>query len=186
MSWHQKYLETLAEGIKYLWNTGHFADATILVGNKRFRCHRAVLAAMSPHFDATFSTGMRDNPDGVLTLLNIDVTTFDSILNFMYTGRSVRGVPASVSLLLLLVVVVMIAVVVMPVVLNGILGDVVAVFSVGRWVVVESWGRGVPFNGIIIIVVAIIVSHHQFLIPVSYTHLRAHETRLNLVFRILL
>ena len=71
MSWHQKYLETLAEGIKYLWNTGHFADATILVGNKRFRCHRAVLAAMSPHFDATFSTGMRDNPDGVLTLLNM-------------------------------------------------------------------------------------------------------------------
>ena len=59
MSWHQKYLETLAEGIKYLWNTGHFADATILVGSKRFRCHRAVLAAMSPHFDATFSTGMR-------------------------------------------------------------------------------------------------------------------------------
>ncbi|KAK7491628.1 hypothetical protein BaRGS_00017081 [Batillaria attramentaria] len=89
MSWHQKYLETLAEGIKYLWNTGHFADATILVGNKRFRCHRAVLAAMSPHFDATFSRGMRDNPDGVLTLLNIDVTTFDSILNFMYTGRDV-------------------------------------------------------------------------------------------------
>ena len=30
---------------------------------------------------------MRDNPDGVLELLNIDVTTFDSILNFMYTGR---------------------------------------------------------------------------------------------------
>ncbi|KAL8568216.1 hypothetical protein ACOMHN_027739 [Nucella lapillus] len=89
MSWHQKYLETLAEGVKYLWNTGHFADATILVGNKRFRCHRAVLAAMSPHFDATFSTGMRDNPDGVLTLLNIDVTTFDSILNCMYTGRDV-------------------------------------------------------------------------------------------------
>ena len=73
MSWHQKYLETLAEGIKYLWNTGHFADATILVGSKRFRCHRAVLAAMSPHFDATFSTGMRDNPDGVLTLLNLSL-----------------------------------------------------------------------------------------------------------------
>ncbi|GFN77628.1 kelch-like protein 24 [Plakobranchus ocellatus] len=89
MSWHQKYLETLAEGVQYLWNTGHFADATILVGNKRFRCHRAILAAMSPHFDVTFNTGMRDNPDGVLTLLNIDVTTFDSILSFMYTGKDV-------------------------------------------------------------------------------------------------
>ncbi|XP_050394884.1 uncharacterized protein LOC126812503 [Patella vulgata] len=32
---------------------------------------------------------MRDNPDGVLTLLNIDVTTFDSILTFIYTGRDV-------------------------------------------------------------------------------------------------
>ncbi|GFS02581.1 kelch-like protein 29, partial [Elysia marginata] len=37
----------------------------------------------------TLSTGMRDNPDGVLTLLNIDVTTFDSILSFMYTGKDV-------------------------------------------------------------------------------------------------
>ncbi|XP_046380582.2 kelch-like protein 24 [Haliotis cracherodii] len=87
--WHQKYLETLSEGIKYLWTSGHFSDASIVVQNKRFRCHRAVLSAMSPHFDATFSSGMRDNPDGTLTLLNIDVTTFDSVLIFMYTGRDV-------------------------------------------------------------------------------------------------
>ncbi|ESO92835.1 hypothetical protein LOTGIDRAFT_190348 [Lottia gigantea] len=88
-NWHQKYLETISEGVKYLWNSGHFSDTTIVVQNKRFRCHRAVLSAMSPHFDATYSTGMRDNPDGVLTLLNIDVTTFDSILTFIYTGRDV-------------------------------------------------------------------------------------------------
>ncbi|XP_041369635.1 kelch-like protein 24 [Gigantopelta aegis] len=87
--WHQKYLETVSEGIKYLWTSGHFADASIIVQNKRFRCHRAVLAAMSAHFDATFSSGMRDSPDGTLTLLNIDVSTFDSVLNFIYTGKNV-------------------------------------------------------------------------------------------------
>lgn len=82
------YLELLCDSMKRLWTTGDHSDVTIEVGEKTFNCHKSILAAMSPYFDAMFSSGMRESISGQVTFPEMDPDLFEIVLSFMYTGKA--------------------------------------------------------------------------------------------------
>jgi hypothetical protein len=61
----------------------------IVIGERTFPCHKVILCAMSPYFEAMFYHDMRENRDGVVKLHDIDEDIFGKILEFLYTGKDV-------------------------------------------------------------------------------------------------
>lgn len=66
------------------------SDVTVCVGEKRFFCHRVVLAANSPVFRAMFAVDMKESNTGVLSLPpEVTASMFNALRDFMY-GRPLR------------------------------------------------------------------------------------------------
>lgn len=84
-----RYMATLTGGLESLLFSGQHSDIEIIVGKKTFRCHKVVLCAMSPYFEAMFSHDMRENRDGVVKLYDIDEDIFEKIILFLYSGKDV-------------------------------------------------------------------------------------------------
>lgn len=80
------YSTGLLEGIQRLWSTGDHSDVIILVGEKTFKCHKFMLAAVSTYFDAMFSSGMRESVSGEVTFPEMDPDLFDCVIKFVYSG----------------------------------------------------------------------------------------------------
>lgn len=84
-----RHLHHLSEGLEKLWNTGAHSDITVHVENRTFHCHKAVLFATSPYFDAMFSSGMRETISGEITFKDMAADTFELVLEYIYTGKDV-------------------------------------------------------------------------------------------------
>ncbi|XP_052262138.1 kelch-like protein 24 isoform X2 [Dreissena polymorpha] len=82
-------LHHLTEGLEKLWVTGAHSDITIMVENRVFKCHKAVLFATSPYFDAMFSSGMRESVSGEITFKEMEADTFELVMEYIYTGKEV-------------------------------------------------------------------------------------------------
>lgn len=89
----------LVDGLKRLLDNNEHSDITVEVGNKTFSCHKAVLAAMSPYFDAMFSSGMRETISGHVTFPDMEVDLFENVLNYIYTGKVDLTIENAVELL---------------------------------------------------------------------------------------
>lgn len=85
-SWRQQYLDAMSNGLERLLNTQNFSDTTIMAGTYTVRCHKAILAAISPYFEAMFTSGMRESVTGVVKIEGIDSAVFKDILSFIYSG----------------------------------------------------------------------------------------------------
>ncbi|KAL3859125.1 hypothetical protein ACJMK2_009357 [Sinanodonta woodiana] len=83
------FMQTLTSGLDNMLTTGRLADVTIVVSGKVFPCHKVVLSAMSPYFQAMFTHDMRESRDGIVTLYDVDSDIFESLLKFMYLGMDV-------------------------------------------------------------------------------------------------
>ncbi len=73
--------------------SGKYCDVQIDVGKRRFSCHRIVLSAASPVFDAMFSGGMKESAEETAQVKNIEgvapeqqADTFQLILHFVYNS----------------------------------------------------------------------------------------------------
>lgn len=84
-----RYLDTLTGGLESMLSSGQHSDIEVIVGKRSFRCHKVILCAMSPYFEAMFYHDMRENRDGVVKLYDIDADIFGKILDFLYTGKDV-------------------------------------------------------------------------------------------------
>ena len=84
-----RHLHHLSEGLEKLWVTGAHSDITVHVENKTFHCHKAVLFATSPYFDAMFSSGMRETVSGEITFKDMAADTFELVMEYIYTGKDV-------------------------------------------------------------------------------------------------
>ena len=80
-------LRVFAEQMDELWRTKLLTDVALGVGGSEFRCHKAVLAAMSSYFDAMFSSGMRETEEGAIELHGLDEVVIENILEYIYTGK---------------------------------------------------------------------------------------------------
>ncbi|XP_067683137.1 kelch-like protein 24 [Haliotis asinina] len=88
-SWRQQYFDTLTLGLGRLLSDEKHADVEVIIDKKSFKCHKAILIAMSPYFDAMFSSGMRESVSGVVKMEGIESDVFSSILMYIYQGYDV-------------------------------------------------------------------------------------------------
>jgi len=61
-------------------------DVEFLVGEESFGAHRSLLSARSPVFAAMFASGMKEAATGQVRIEDVDPTTFQHFLKFLYTG----------------------------------------------------------------------------------------------------
>ncbi|KAK3753419.1 hypothetical protein RRG08_056312 [Elysia crispata] len=85
-SWLQQYYNAMSCGMERLYTSGAHSDTTIMVGDRTFHCHRVILCAISPYFDAMFSSGMKESVSGVVKIEGTDAAVFEAILNYIYKG----------------------------------------------------------------------------------------------------
>jgi len=61
-------------------------DVEFLVGGITIGAHRSLLSTRSPVFAAMFASGMKEAVSGQLHIKDVDPTTFQHFLKFLYTG----------------------------------------------------------------------------------------------------
>lgn len=61
-------------------------DVVIKVGSKTIAAHRVVLAACSPYFRAMFTGEMAESRQNEITILDVDETAMEILINFSYTA----------------------------------------------------------------------------------------------------
>ncbi|XP_053573619.1 kelch-like protein 25 [Bombina bombina] len=67
---------------------GLFADVTLCAGNRSFTCHRVVLAACSPYFEAMFSNGLRESLDDTVNFNDsLHPEVLELLLDFAYSSK---------------------------------------------------------------------------------------------------
>jgi len=71
----------------FLKNEASDSDVVIKFNDSVFRCHKFILRARSPVFDAMFKGDMKENSSGVVTIDNLDPKVVTSMLYFIYTGK---------------------------------------------------------------------------------------------------
>lgn len=82
----------LVRGLAAMLKTQQHTDIIINVGEKSFPCHKVILSAISPFFEAMFSHDVRETRDGVVNLRDLDAETFEDMLQFLYCGQDVVNV----------------------------------------------------------------------------------------------
>jgi len=61
-------------------------DVEFVVGEECFGAHRSLLSARSPVFAAMFASGMKEAETGQVRIEDVDPTTFQLFMKFLYTG----------------------------------------------------------------------------------------------------
>ena len=83
----------LREGLDGLFDNELLSDVQLVVVHgeqqRRFRCHKVILAAMSTYFRALFAGGMAEATAAEVTLKDIDPACCEHVLRLLY-GQSVR------------------------------------------------------------------------------------------------
>ncbi|XP_054855566.1 kelch-like protein 18 [Eublepharis macularius] len=74
-------------GLKRLHHAQELCNATLVAGEKRFSCNRALLASLSPYFHAVFTSGFKESRDGEVLLQGVDPSILQSLLTYLYTGE---------------------------------------------------------------------------------------------------
>ncbi|XP_037808057.1 protein roadkill-like [Lucilia sericata] len=73
-----------------LLQNGIFADVTLVVDDKEFHVHKAILAARSPVFAAMFEHEMKEQTLNRVEITDIDGDILQEMLRFIYTGKVIN------------------------------------------------------------------------------------------------
>ncbi|XP_013927193.1 PREDICTED: kelch-like protein 41a [Thamnophis sirtalis] len=76
-----------SQGLKHLHHRPELCDATLVAGGKRFPCNRALLASISPYFQAVFTSGFKESRDGEVLLEDMDPSVLQNLLGYLYSGE---------------------------------------------------------------------------------------------------
>jgi len=79
------------EKVKDMHKKKLFTDMQIVVQDKTFNVHRAVLAAHSPVFEKMFENDMKENLEKKIEVSDLDPDVVEDLVEFMYSG-SVKNV----------------------------------------------------------------------------------------------
>ncbi|XP_017058950.1 uncharacterized protein LOC108099829 [Drosophila ficusphila] len=75
----------LADSFKKLLEDDALTDCTVIVENKKFRCHKVVLGISSECFRRAFQTGFIEAETGELTLTDVSAEIFETFRLYLYT-----------------------------------------------------------------------------------------------------
>ncbi|XP_061453751.1 kelch-like protein 6 [Rhineura floridana] len=76
-----------SQGLKQLHHTHELCNATLVAGGKRFPCNRALLASISPYFQAVFTSDFKESRDGEVLLRDMDSSILQNLLTYLYSGE---------------------------------------------------------------------------------------------------
>ncbi|XP_070538091.1 kelch-like protein 24a [Ptychodera flava] len=77
----------ILKGLNELKALQLFTDVTLVVGNREYPCHKAVLASCSPYFRAMFTSDMKERNADRVQIKDVQVDVMDVIMRFIYTGK---------------------------------------------------------------------------------------------------
>ncbi|XP_018425946.1 PREDICTED: kelch-like protein diablo [Nanorana parkeri] len=75
-------------GLKEMYVSETLCDVAVLTSDKRFLCHRVVLASVSPYFKALFTCPMKESTRGEVCLSDVPSSTMQAVLHYIYTGEA--------------------------------------------------------------------------------------------------
>ena len=84
------YQEEMLVSLNALRKSSQFCDVKFIVDDHEFPAHRAVLATCSPLLFDMFTKGDKSAALEMFKLKDIDFTSFEHLLTYMYTGRYVK------------------------------------------------------------------------------------------------
>ncbi|XP_067318541.1 kelch-like protein 6 [Anolis sagrei] len=76
-----------SQGLKQLRQAQELCNATLVAGGKRFPCNRALLASVSPYFQAVFTSDFKESRDGEVLLQGLDPSILQNLLTYLYSGE---------------------------------------------------------------------------------------------------
>ncbi|XP_072173753.1 kelch-like protein 24 [Diadema setosum] len=82
-----KHVAEVVHGLKSLYEQGALVDVTLIVDDEEFPCHKCVLAASSPYFNAMFTTNLAESRQSKIRLIGIDAPSMRLILDYAYTSQ---------------------------------------------------------------------------------------------------
>ncbi|XP_012283581.1 speckle-type POZ protein B-like [Orussus abietinus] len=71
---------------KYLWESQKLSDVILIVSEKKFHAHKAILAASSLVFQRMFDSEMREGIQNTVEITEVEHTLVDLMLQFLYLG----------------------------------------------------------------------------------------------------
>ncbi|XP_034395602.1 LOW QUALITY PROTEIN: speckle-type POZ protein [Cyclopterus lumpus] len=78
----------LAEELGDLWENSRFTDCFLCVAGQKFQAHKAILAARSPVFGATFEHEMEESKKNRVKINDVAPDVFKEVICFIYTGKA--------------------------------------------------------------------------------------------------
>jgi len=78
----------LSDDLGLLFDRSAFSDVTLVVADRQFHVHKALLAARSPVFSAMFEHDMEERKLNRVEITDVDPEVVAEMLRFIYTGRS--------------------------------------------------------------------------------------------------
>ncbi|XP_040596783.1 speckle-type POZ protein-like [Mesocricetus auratus] len=79
---------TLADELGELWENSFFTDCCLVVAGQEFRALKAVLAARSPVFRATFEHDMEESRTNRIETHELEPQGFRTMMDFIYMGKA--------------------------------------------------------------------------------------------------
>ncbi|XP_054720796.1 speckle-type POZ protein-like [Uloborus diversus] len=83
----RKGYSTLAENIGSLMEDSKSSDVTLKVGEETFQAHRAILASRSKVFNGMFGSGMKEDQEGVVQIVEMKSSAVKEMLQYIYAGK---------------------------------------------------------------------------------------------------
>uniref|UniRef100_A0A8C2ZNB5 Speckle type BTB/POZ protein n=1 Tax=Cyclopterus lumpus TaxID=8103 RepID=A0A8C2ZNB5_CYCLU len=71
-----------------LWENSRFTDCFLCVAGQKFQAHKAILAARSPVFGATFEHEMEESKKNRVKINDVAPDVFKEVICFIYTGKA--------------------------------------------------------------------------------------------------
>lgn len=78
--------EKLSTDFKFLLESGQFSDVTIRCEGTELACHKIILGARSPVFNAMFIHNMTENQKKEIEIEDLEIETVQDMLKYMYAG----------------------------------------------------------------------------------------------------
>jgi len=84
--------DQMSQDLGLLFRNNDFADVIITCRNKKFKCHRNILASRSPFFKAMFSSSVKEEKYGRVSveMKNMDPQVLENLLQYIYTCEAVN------------------------------------------------------------------------------------------------
>ena len=82
------YGDTILAKMHALLENNKMTDFKINVGDKTIDCHRMMLSAACPYFEALFSSDWKEAQQGEITMDTLNYKVLNSIIQHMYGKKS--------------------------------------------------------------------------------------------------